>query len=75
MGIIKSENLVFEAINEGQAVIRCAEDEINTYNNMFFCGSRNISFLGLQFRGCGPISSNVFFNDSSDILFDRCEFR
>ena len=68
----------FEAVNEGNATIKCSgEDSAGTgiYDNLFFTNSQNISFSGIAFEGCGPISSNVFFVLSQLISFENCIFR
>lgn len=74
ISITQSTDISFEAINEGKAIIKCATSS-DIYNNLIFCGTQNVTFTGVNFEECGPLSSNVFFNGSSDILFDRCVFR
>ena len=68
---------MFAAASAARPVIKCTNDtsDGDTYDNIFFCASHNVSFVGVEFQGCGPVSSNVFFNDSTDILFDDCTFR
>ena len=78
IGITQSVNIRFEAANEGHATINCASDlstSNHTYGGIFFCESQNVSFSGIQFERCGPYSSNVFFNASSEIIFTNSVFR
>lgn len=75
--IILSHNVVFEAINSNEATVTCVDFPNyirRNFDNIFVCGSSNVTFRGIRFERCGPVPSNVFVKSSSDILFDSCTF-
>lgn len=45
------------------------------FNNLYFSAVQNVSFYGINFEDCRGNSSNVFFQESSDISFQNCVFR
>ena len=75
--ICESRNITLEAENYGNATVTC-ETFPNTiprnFDNLLVCGTSGVTFRGLRFEGCGPVPSNVFLRDSSDILFEECTF-
>ena len=77
VSICESRNVTLEAENYGKATVTC-ETFPNTiprnFDNLFVCGTSGVTFRGLRFEGCGPVPSNVFLRDSSDILFEDCTF-
>ena len=73
--ILRSENVTLEAENPGQATIRCTElGNTRDFDNIFVCLTNGLTFRGINFEGCGPLSSNVFINRSTDVLFEDCTF-
>ena len=76
VGVGQSQNVHFVAESHGGATLTCQDfpGEAGTYDNIEFCNSANVSFTGIRFENCGPVSANVFFNYTSGILFDGCTF-
>jgi len=78
IGVFHSNNVVFEAINPGRAIINCATFPNNiqkNFDDIQVCQSRNIMFRGIRFEMCGPLSSNLYIEYSTDITFDGCTFQ
>ncbi len=71
-----STNITFQAAINSSPIIRCVSYPNNdTYDNIFGCSVDGLSFEGITFEECGPISSNVFIHGSTNIRFDSCIFR
>lgn len=78
VGIVGGRNVAVEAENLGGATITCETFPNlipNNFDNLFVCGTSGITFRGVRFEGCGPVSPNVFLNASSDVLFHECTFQ
>ena len=76
VGVLGSSNVTFEATNPGMATIECTNFQNSSdFDNLFVCNTIGVMFRGIQFEHCGPISANVFLNDTSDIVFEDCTFR
>ena len=77
IGIIESQNVTLRAVNRGMARVRC-ESFPNlvprNFDNIYLCNSTGVLFAGIQFEMCGPVASNVFISDSSDLRFENCTF-
>ena len=77
VGILGGRNVTVEAEHFGEATVTCETFPNlipNNFDNLFVCGTSGISFRGVRFEECGPVSPNVFINGSSDILFQECTF-
>ena len=76
--ICESRNVTIEAENYGEATVTC-ESFPNTmphnFDNLLVCGTSGVTFRGLRFERCGPVASNVFLRNSSDISFEECTFQ
>lgn len=75
-----SVNVTLVADHSGQASIYCTlfpnNNTVNmTYDNVFVYNTSGLTFRGLNFQNCGPVTSNVFVNSSSDVTFEDCTFR
>lgn len=76
IAILMGENITIEAENQGEATIKCTRfGNTDTYDHIISCETRGLVFSGINFEGCGPLSSNVFINRSTDVLFEDCVFR
>lgn len=76
IAILQGENVTVAAENTGMAAIRCTNfDNREVWDNIVSCQTRGLTFRGINFEGCGPLSSNVFINRSTDVLFEDCSFR
>ena len=76
IGITGSLSVRVEAVMERQAIIECGQPpSTDTFNNIFVCEVNGITFSGVIFENCGPVSPNVFLNSSSNISFEGCVFR
>lgn len=76
IAILQGENVTLVAENQGQATIKCTTfGNAELHDNLVSCGTRGLEFRGIIFEGCGPLSSNVFINGSTDVLFEDCSFR
>ena len=78
VGIVGATEITLQPrdIND-DVIIECESfpnNESGNYDNLYVCGSSNITFRGIQFTRCGPESPNIFLNSSSGLLFDNCTF-
>lgn len=77
IGMIENQNATLRAVNRGMARVRCENfpnTEPRNFDNMYLCNSTGVLFAGILFEMCGPVASNVFISDSSDIRFENCTF-
>ena len=78
IGIVEATNITIQSQNIDEDVtIECESfpnDIVGNYDNIYVCGSSDVTFRGIQFTRCGPQSPNVFLNSSSGLLFDNCTF-
>ena len=76
VAILEGQNIVFEAVTAGEATINCAAfPNEDVFDTLEVCAVAGITFRGIRFEKCGPLSANVFVNDSSDVMFEDCVFR
>lgn len=76
IAILQGENVTIEAENIGEATIKCNRfDNAEVMDNIQSCYTRGLTFRGINFEGCGPLSPNVFLNRSTGVLFEDCKFR
>ena len=76
IAILQGENVTVVAENTGMATIKCTNfGNTEVWDNIVSCQTRGLAFKGIHFEGCGPLSSNVFINRSTDVLFEDCSFR
>lgn len=76
ISILQGENVTIEAQNTGMATVKCATfKNSDVYTGIESCQTNGLVFRGIHFEGCGPLSSNVFINRSTDVLFEDCVFR
>ena len=68
-------NLVIEAVNSGNAHIRCGSFPGLVYDNLAFIGSRNVTLSGVVVEQCGPFSSGVYVYISDGVTIQDCVFR
>lgn len=74
IAILQGGNVTIAAENTGMTTIKCGSTA-GVWNNIVSCETRGLVFKGIRFEGCGPLSSNVFINGSTDVLFEDCSFR
>ncbi|XP_019851702.1 PREDICTED: uncharacterized protein LOC109581757 [Amphimedon queenslandica] len=63
---------------DGSASIECVSFpnyQFRNFDNIFACGVSGLTFNGVVFERCGPVPSNVFIYNSTNILFQNCIFR
>ena len=71
-----STNVNFQADTDSSPTIRCVSyPNYDSYDNIFGCSVDGLTFAGITFEECGPISSNVFIHNSTNIRFKSCTFR
>lgn len=76
ISILQGNNVTIEAQNTGMATVKCATfKNSDVYDGIESCQMNGLVFRGINFEGCGPRSSNVFINRSTDVLFEDCIFR
>ena len=71
-------NLIVEAVNSGEAHIRCGSFpsvEPNVYDDLAFYCSRNVTLSGVVVEQCGPVSSGVFVYASDGVTVEDTVFR
>ena len=76
--LIKATNLTIAAKNSGKALIECTTFPNvipGNYDNVFACQSHWLRFKGAVFERCGPVPSNMFLYNSSDVTFEKFTFR
>lgn len=72
------EDITLEAENRGQASVQCASFPNNisgNFDNIAFCNVAGIRLVGVVFEKCGPVPSNVFVLNSSNIEITECTFK
>ena len=78
VGVVGATNITIQSQNiKDDVIIECESfpnDIVGNYDNLYVCGSSDVTFRGIQFTRCGPQSPNVFLNSSSGLLFDNCTF-
>ena len=77
IGMIETQNATLRAVNRGMARVRCEtfpNNEPQNFDNIYLCNSTGVLFAGILFERCGPLASNVFISDSSDLRFENCTF-
>ena len=78
ISILQGDNVTIEAQNTGMATVKCStfrNYDSEVYDGIESCQTNGLVFRGINFEGCGPRSSNVFINRSTDVLFEDCIFR
>lgn len=76
--VLGYSNITIESDVPGGATIECVDFpnyRESNFDNIFACGVTGLQFIGVNFERCGPISSNVFIYNSTDVVFDTCTFR
>lgn len=76
--LVKSSNITIEAVNRGRARLQCVDFpnyQAGNFDNFFACQVSGLRFVGVVFERCGPVPSNVFVYNCSDVYFDQCTFR
>ena len=71
-------NLVVEAVNSGEAYIRCGSFpglEPNVYDDLVFFCSRNVTLSGVVVEQCGPVSSGLYVYVSDGVTIQDSVFR
>ncbi len=75
LALAQSKNITFQADEGAEPVIKCvAFPNIENFDNILGCQVDGLTFQGITFTECGPISSNVFIHTSSNIKIDSCVF-
>ena len=75
VAILGGVNMTVMAENLGLATVRCTELGDTDFDNIQSCLTNGLTFRGINFEGCGPLSSNVFINSSINVLFEDCTFQ
>ena len=73
LAIVRGANITIEAENTGQAVVTCSNDT-NATRSIITCHTEGITFRGIRFENCGPLSPNIFVSHSSEVLVEDCSF-
>lgn len=70
-------NVTIEAENSGEAVIECGTFPSKKLfeTGLSSCHTNGLAFRGVVFQHCGPYTSNIFLNQSTNVLFEDCVFR
>ena len=71
-------NLIVEAVNSGEAHIRCGSFpsvEPNVYDDLAFFCSRNVTLSGVVVERCGPVSSGLYVYVSDGVTVEDSFFR
>ena len=61
----------------GQSVIQCASypnTKRGNFDNIFGCNVTHLEFIGVVFERCGPVPSNVFIYECTNVTFNHCTF-
>ena len=76
VAILRGVNITIQAENSGLATVRCRElGSTQLFDNLACCETEGLTFRGIIFEGCGPLSSNVFIHRSNNVLFEDCTFQ
>lgn len=78
LALVKATNLTIAAEHPGRASIGCTDYPNlvqGNFDNVYICLSQGLRFGGVVFEKCGPVPSNMFVYNSSDITIDNCIFR
>ena len=76
--LVGATNVGIVAENSHRAVIECVEFPnyaVDNFDNFFACNVDGLEFSGVVFERCGPVSSNVFVYNCSNVVFESCTFR
>lgn len=76
--ITKASNIFIVSEQPRQASISCISfpnTVSNYFDNILTCSSSDIKFEGVVFHNCGPVSSNVFVYNTTNVSFNNCVFR
>ena len=76
--IVGYSNVTVQAEEVGGASIQCVDFPNfvkSNFDNIFACHVTGLRFVGVVFEYCGPVSSNLYIYNVSDIEFHSCIFR
>jgi len=73
ISIKNGKNVTIQAENTRRTTVKCASGE--GFGNIESFWNDGLVFRGINFKGCGPHSPNVFLGHSKNILFEDCLFR
>ena len=76
--LVGATNVHILADNSRKAVIECVEFPnyaVDNFDNFFACNVDGLEFKGVVFERCGPVSSNVFVYNCSNVVFESCTFK
>jgi len=72
-------NITIQAVNPGNAIIRCqcfnCSIKDAMFGNVYIQQSRDITFEGIVFEKCGYNASNVFVRTTTNLTIRNCTFR
>ena len=76
--LVTYSNVTIEGEVSGSASIECVSFpnyQFRNFDNIFACGMSGLTFNNVVFERCGPVPSNVFIYNSTNIVFQNCTFR